>query len=105
MARKLTDMVRINLRFSEALRRQIKRATTVSKRSMNDEIVSRVTETFEREQLQADREDLIRRTVEAVLERGIRSGGSPPVLLNEEQRRLREQQSQNPEENDSGKVS
>jgi Arc-like DNA binding domain len=46
MARKLTDTVRINLRFSEALRRRIERAATANKRSINDEIVSRVIESL-----------------------------------------------------------
>jgi hypothetical protein len=63
MARKLTDTVRINLRFSEALRRRIERVATANKRSINDEIVSRVDASFAREELEASIEAAVERVL------------------------------------------
>jgi Arc-like DNA binding domain len=42
MARKLSDTVQLNLRFSEKLRRRIERDATKNGRSMNQEIVERL---------------------------------------------------------------
>jgi DNA replication initiation complex subunit (GINS family) len=50
MARKLTDTVRINLRFSEALRRELERLAARNNRSINDEIVTRVIKSLAREE-------------------------------------------------------
>jgi hypothetical protein len=46
MARKPTDTVQLNLRFSEALRRRLERAAAGHDRSMNAEIVERLEQSF-----------------------------------------------------------
>ncbi len=50
VARKPTDTVKLQLRFSEALRRRLERAATVSDQSMNSEIVRRLEASFRREE-------------------------------------------------------
>jgi hypothetical protein len=50
MARKPSDTVQLNLRFSEGLRRRLERAASVNKESMNTEIVERLEETFKRDE-------------------------------------------------------
>ena len=49
MARKPDAIVQLNLRFPEALRRRIEYAAQETGRSMNIEIVQRVTQSFERD--------------------------------------------------------
>jgi hypothetical protein len=50
MARKPTDTVQLNLRFSEGLRRRLVRAASVHNESMNTEIVERLEESFKRDE-------------------------------------------------------
>jgi Arc-like DNA binding domain len=49
MARKLSDTVKLNLRFSEALRRKLERAAERNNQSMNLEIVARLEKSFSAE--------------------------------------------------------
>jgi len=49
MARKPTDTVQLKLRFPEALRRRLEPAATTTDRSMNAEIISRLKQSFERQ--------------------------------------------------------
>jgi hypothetical protein len=46
MARKPTDTVQLNLRFSEALRRRLEREAERNDRSMNAEIIDRLEQSF-----------------------------------------------------------
>jgi Arc-like DNA binding domain len=46
MARKLTNTVQLNLRFSEALRRRLEREADRNDRSMNAEIIHRLEQSF-----------------------------------------------------------
>jgi hypothetical protein len=47
MARKPTDIIKLNLRFPEALRRQLERAAADNNRSLNTEIISRLETSFQ----------------------------------------------------------
>jgi hypothetical protein len=47
MARKPTDTVQLNLRFSEALRRRLERAAKNNDCSLNAEIVDRLEKSFD----------------------------------------------------------
>jgi hypothetical protein len=47
MARKLTDVVQINLRIREKMRRQLEKAAAKRQVSLNYEMVSRIQETFD----------------------------------------------------------
>ena len=47
MARKVTDTVQLNLRFSEALRRRLERAAKNNDCSLNAEIVDRLEKSFD----------------------------------------------------------
>ena len=49
MARKPTDEVQLNLRFSEALRRRLERVAGRNNRSMNTEIIHRLEESLARD--------------------------------------------------------
>ena len=53
MARKLSDTVKLNLRFSEDLRRKLEKAADKNGQSMNLEIVERLEESFRRQDWQA----------------------------------------------------
>jgi hypothetical protein len=53
MARKRTDIVKLQLRLPEALRRNLSQAAKSNRRSMNAEIVSRLDESFLRGNLAA----------------------------------------------------
>ena len=53
MGRKPADKVGLILRFDEALRRQLERAAKAHNRSLNSEIVERLTASFQREELEA----------------------------------------------------
>jgi Arc-like DNA binding domain len=52
MARKPTDTVQLNLRFSESLRRRLERAADANNCSLNSEIVVRLEQSFRREDFQ-----------------------------------------------------
>jgi hypothetical protein len=51
MARKLTDVVQVNLRLREKLRRQLEKAAARRQVSLNYEMTSRIQETFDRKSL------------------------------------------------------
>lgn len=53
MARRPSEIVQLKLRFPEALRRLLNQAAKDNKRSMNGEIVSRLQESFLRQNLAA----------------------------------------------------
>jgi hypothetical protein len=54
MARKPTDTIKLNLRFSEALRRQLEREAKKERRSLNTEIVERLYRSLRQEDKQTD---------------------------------------------------
>ena len=58
MARKPTDTVQLNLRFSESLRRRLERAADANNCSLNSEIVVRLEQSFRREDFEK-RQDVI----------------------------------------------
>ena len=51
MARQQNDQIQLKLRFSEQLRRRLERAASQADRSMNAEIIHRLTRSFENEDL------------------------------------------------------
>jgi hypothetical protein len=53
MARKPSDPVKLNLRFNEALRANLEKQAVKNNRSMNEEIVRRLEESFHREEIRA----------------------------------------------------
>jgi hypothetical protein len=53
VARKPTDIVKLQLRLPEALRRRLERAAKAHDRSMNTEIVLRLEEAFQMDELNA----------------------------------------------------
>lgn len=59
MARKLSDTVKLNLRFSEELRRRLERAAAKNNQSLNSEIVARLDGSFRFENLEAFTERLL----------------------------------------------
>jgi predicted HicB family RNase H-like nuclease len=59
MARKLSDTVKLNLRFSEELRRRLERAAERNNQSMNLEIVARLEASFRKEEIR----DIIREEI------------------------------------------
>jgi Arc-like DNA binding domain len=54
MARKPTDTIKLNLRFPEALRRQLKREADAEGRSLNTEIVERLYRSLRQDNKQTD---------------------------------------------------
>jgi hypothetical protein len=54
MARKPTDTIKLNLRFPEALRRQLEREAKKARRSLNTEIVERLYRSLRQEDKQTD---------------------------------------------------
>jgi Arc-like DNA binding domain len=54
MARKPTDTIKLNLRFPEALRRQLEREAKKERRSLNTEIVERLYRSLRQEDKQTD---------------------------------------------------
>ncbi|HEV3147216.1 MAG TPA: Arc family DNA-binding protein [Chthoniobacterales bacterium] len=52
MARKPSDPVKLNLRFTEALRSRLEKQATKNNRSLNEEIIRRLEESFKREDLE-----------------------------------------------------
>jgi hypothetical protein len=61
MARKPADPVKLNLRFTEALRSRLEKSAVKNNRSMNEEIVRRLEESF-------GKDDMVQ-TLEAVADR------------------------------------
>ena len=51
MAKKLSDAVKLNLRFTEELRRKLERAANKNNQSMNLEIVARLEKSFRNEEI------------------------------------------------------
>jgi hypothetical protein len=62
MARKLSDTVKLNLRFSEELRRKLERAAERNQQSINSEIVDRLEGSFRRDEFKT----FVERLLEAV---------------------------------------
>ena len=54
MARKPTDTIKLNLRFPEALRRQLEREAKKERRSLNTEIVERLYRSLRQDDKQTD---------------------------------------------------
>ncbi len=52
MAKKPSDPVKLNLRFNEALRARLEKQAVKNNRSMNEEIVRRLENSFQREDLE-----------------------------------------------------
>ncbi|MFA5952760.1 MAG: Arc family DNA-binding protein [Hyphomicrobium sp.] len=52
MARKLSETVKLNLRFSEELRRKLEKAAERHNQSMNLEIIERLDDSFRRVEVQ-----------------------------------------------------
>jgi hypothetical protein len=58
MARKPTDPVKLNLRFNEALRARLEKQATKNNRSLNEEIINRLEDSFQGDDLAAALEKL-----------------------------------------------
>jgi hypothetical protein len=67
MARKPTDTVQLNLRFSEALRRRLEREAARHERSLNTEIVERLKQSFRVPDLEKAVEQAAERAVEQAI--------------------------------------
>jgi hypothetical protein len=52
MAKKPSDPVKLNLRFTEALRLRLEKQATKNQRSLNEEIIRRLEDSFQREDLE-----------------------------------------------------
>jgi hypothetical protein len=65
MARKPSDTVKLNLRFSEELRRRLERAAEKNNQSMNLEIVARLEASFRKEDIL----EVVKEAVRAEIER------------------------------------
>jgi hypothetical protein len=72
MARKPTDQVHLKLRFTERLRKQIEQAAAHNNRSMNEEIIRRLEESF----TMGDLTKTLVRTVEKTIQATITSSGA-----------------------------
>jgi hypothetical protein len=67
MARKPTDQVHLKLRFTEKLRKRIEQAAARNDRSMNDEIIRRLEQSFTGEDLvRTVGDDLVRTVKETI---------------------------------------
>lgn len=64
MAKKLSETVKLNLRFSEELRRKLEKAAVRNNQSMNLEIVDRLEASFTLEEMNV----LLERKIEQVIE-------------------------------------
>jgi hypothetical protein len=53
MARKPSDPIKLNLRFTEALRVRLEKQATKNNHSMNEEIIRRLEASFQRDDLEA----------------------------------------------------
>jgi hypothetical protein len=62
VARKLSDTVKLNLRFSEELRRKLEKAAERNNQSINSEIVARLDGSFRRDEFKV----FVERLLEAV---------------------------------------
>jgi hypothetical protein len=62
MAKKLSEIVKLNLRFSEELRRKLEKAAERNNQSMNLEIVARLEESFRKEEMR----DVVKEAVREV---------------------------------------
>jgi hypothetical protein len=73
MARRPTDLVKLNLRFPEALRRRLEREAEKSNHSLNSEIVQRLYGSFDssRDQTEMVARALLRDLDEGVVEKMI----------------------------------
>jgi len=65
MARKPSDTVKLNLRFSEELRRRLERAAEKNQQSMNLEIVARLETSFRNQDIL----EVVKEAVRAEIER------------------------------------
>ena len=74
MARKPADPVKLNLRFTEALRLRLEKQATRNNRSMNEEIVRRLEESFTKEDMMQNLEALADKLAEKVSNVVIRQG-------------------------------
>jgi hypothetical protein len=66
MSRKPSEQVKLNLRFTEALRSRLEKQAARNNRSMNEEIIRRLEESFRSEDLMAALEALAGRMSEKV---------------------------------------
>jgi thioredoxin-like negative regulator of GroEL len=66
MSRKPADPVKLNLRFTEALRARLEKHAARNNRSMNEEIIRRLEESFRNEDLMTALEALSERMSEKV---------------------------------------
>jgi hypothetical protein len=64
VARKLSDTIKLNLRFSEELRRKLERAAEKNNQSMNLEIVERLEHSFRKEEIR----DVVREVIYEALD-------------------------------------
>ena len=76
MARRPSDPVKLNLRFNEALRAHLEKQAVKNNRSMNEEIVRRLEESFHREEIKSFADKLARDVTVSVTE--IIKQGLPP---------------------------
>jgi hypothetical protein len=67
MPRKPSDPVKLNLRFTEALRSRLEKAATKNNRSLNEEIVRRVEESFREADMMIALEKLSERMSERMI--------------------------------------
>jgi hypothetical protein len=67
MARKPTDQVHLKLRFTEKLRKQIEQAAGQNNRSMNEEIIRRLEESFTGEDLTKKLVRTVEQTIQATI--------------------------------------
>jgi hypothetical protein len=67
MARKPTDPVKLNLRFTEALRARLEKQATKNNRSLNEEIINRLQESFRQEDMMIELEKLSERLSERMV--------------------------------------
>lgn len=63
MTKKPADPVKLNLRFTEALRRRLEKHAERNNRSMNEEIIRRLEESFAKDDLTQTIEDFANRVV------------------------------------------
>jgi hypothetical protein len=81
MSRKPTDQVHLKLRFNEKLRKRIERVAAHNRRSMNDEIIHRLEESFMRDDLVRTVEQTIQATLTPPSAGYTPSSGYPPKPL------------------------
>jgi Arc-like DNA binding domain len=66
MARKPSDLVQLTLRLTESLRRKVERTAQSAHRSLNDEIVHRIVESYEYGNWREQRERMIAAMIPAL---------------------------------------